>query len=984
MKDSERKLIADIQAVMADAKPDKASGRTLAETYARLCDDAGKRLERCRGLLEKGMRSEALQIAESEPPLLDLSAQLDFIGVEKWRELCLKNDWPVPKPFDAVAIRLLNEAYSLAQTSEPLVKEYRKAVRERNTVKCIEVLKQLKQMEPSNTNWLEDLKNFEHKRMEEIGTEFTQASRQNDLPAIRQLMEQLNGEWTIPPDRSLRDNVLRRRNELEEISALAQGQQIVSELSAAYSKLDLARTGEAVQQYELLRQAGFFNPSSDMQSQFDEARSWFQEESARREREAQFQDLLDQFRVALDREAGGRAIEKIWNDLLRFEREIPEILQQRAQTVLDNYRLQVQRKRRSVIAFTVGLVALIVVIAGALFAWMAYRHTKDQWRVRIQQAYETKNLVLFNEIVSEMRKSHPIISRSPDMITWANKGKELEAGRQQRKLAFNQALDQLDAIRKNGFLEKPETVDLLVKLSQTNASSSAENERIAQFMRSWNDHRFQEQAKVDGQLQNIMYQIASLLSQINKASLLDVQQVQQTLKQVDGLFAKGSVINATSFELKQQFDAKRAEADKNRQFWTSCMALIDQMDKAETLDEYYSSLGLLIKAFPDDPSIKNIAQVAEKRQDYKDLIELPEINVEHLQFSERFSILSVSVRKDNYFFGNTLVDLSGMERLWKPVSADISKLGQDKNLFLFDLRVAQYAINGVITKLYLNSEPDVNEVAESNKDKQFSMSNIYWPKLTDKKPVFSSALNTTQYKPFALMPHCAFVRSLIHEADTLKSDPLNADIMLVQKLLQLYENKEIMPLLKIRLIAKMLDWVSLLSGNSFPPNLMEVKKSLDKFAPDVEWLCTENPNTKEANKFAGETLADFSVPLSDLRRHLADLMLLKASLGRHVQWVGYASWNAKPETDLKKGVHPSEIWVVRSDAASPLPICYVGAVFTNETYTPLIPLIPGEPLFAPTDKRTTREWLANISKLSGIPATKIKTYPPSWPVNQRQ
>jgi hypothetical protein len=43
----------------------------LATAYAEACAEAAQRLGRCHRLLQQGLRSEAIQLAESEPKLLD-------------------------------------------------------------------------------------------------------------------------------------------------------------------------------------------------------------------------------------------------------------------------------------------------------------------------------------------------------------------------------------------------------------------------------------------------------------------------------------------------------------------------------------------------------------------------------------------------------------------------------------------------------------------------------------------------------------------------------------------------------------------------------------------------------------------------------------------------------------------------------------------------------------------------------------------------
>src|SRR5947209_5297460 len=59
----------------------------LASAYAEACQEVTQRLGRCHRLLQQGLRSEAIQLAESEPKLLDAVAALDFPERAEWDDL---------------------------------------------------------------------------------------------------------------------------------------------------------------------------------------------------------------------------------------------------------------------------------------------------------------------------------------------------------------------------------------------------------------------------------------------------------------------------------------------------------------------------------------------------------------------------------------------------------------------------------------------------------------------------------------------------------------------------------------------------------------------------------------------------------------------------------------------------------------------------------------------------------------------------------
>ena len=63
----------------------EAQARQLAQDYADVCRTASHRLEQCAAMLGEGDEPQAIQLAESPPPLLDLVTRLGFRQLSEWR-----------------------------------------------------------------------------------------------------------------------------------------------------------------------------------------------------------------------------------------------------------------------------------------------------------------------------------------------------------------------------------------------------------------------------------------------------------------------------------------------------------------------------------------------------------------------------------------------------------------------------------------------------------------------------------------------------------------------------------------------------------------------------------------------------------------------------------------------------------------------------------------------------------------------------------
>jgi len=153
----------------ADAAP------RLAEEFANACHAANLRLQQCESMIHANDRLQAIQLAESEPNLLDLIALLEAPGNIAWRALCQKNALPVAERIDARAVQVLNECYRQGiSTDHPLYAAYRKATLMRNDAEALNALRSIARLNPSDANAASELARMDAKvlatRMEQLGT----------------------------------------------------------------------------------------------------------------------------------------------------------------------------------------------------------------------------------------------------------------------------------------------------------------------------------------------------------------------------------------------------------------------------------------------------------------------------------------------------------------------------------------------------------------------------------------------------------------------------------------------------------------------------------------------------------------------------------------------------------------------------------------------------------------------------------------------
>ena len=99
------------------------SVREAASEYAEACRQANQRLRRCGEFLNRNLRSEAIQLSEAEPDLLEAVSTLDFAGRENWDSVVSLYNLSAVEPLLMEVAEALNEAYALQEPVEEAARQ---------------------------------------------------------------------------------------------------------------------------------------------------------------------------------------------------------------------------------------------------------------------------------------------------------------------------------------------------------------------------------------------------------------------------------------------------------------------------------------------------------------------------------------------------------------------------------------------------------------------------------------------------------------------------------------------------------------------------------------------------------------------------------------------------------------------------------------------------------------------------------------------
>jgi len=387
------KLVRDIREGLADGS-DPVSLQLLATQYAQFCHQANLRLTQCAEMIGHGNEYHALQLAGTPPSLLDLVSLLSFDRSAQWVDFCKQRSLPVPEKLDQKAVQLLNGIYSKGITgNHALYTDYRTAVVEHDDAKALTVLRNIAQLNASDTSAPKEIARIERKILQARLAEVKALVEIGDigrlLPIIAEI-EDLSRE--NPPEGEVWRGALELRRRHFRGQAEAEAGALVTRIAEAQQS---DQWGPALIMIAQARALGFeysFELAAPLARAVTEAQAWAEKMRSEQEREVAFHGALStlehQVQIARDKGIGSRTIkisellddkiqiDRKWEDLAKFRREIPADTTSRSQRcmrAIDAEIARLQRSRTVQWAVGAGAIFLVALVAGGftLRYWQA-------------------------------------------------------------------------------------------------------------------------------------------------------------------------------------------------------------------------------------------------------------------------------------------------------------------------------------------------------------------------------------------------------------------------------------------------------------------------------------------------------------------------------------------------------------------------------------------------------------------------------------
>ncbi len=427
------KLIRHIRDYLAGNPPGVAV-ETLAADYSGACADAVARLDTCAAMLAKGSEYQTLQLAEAEPPLLDLLAALSFADARKWADVCAQLGLPFAPPFDSRAVDALDALYRRGVSANHLLyRDYRAAVTARDDTRALGIIRTIARLNPTDANAKLELARLENKAFQGLKTRLQGCLQAGDEAGTLATLDALE---RIPAARELEgtadyDRALGLRREALARAAAAEAREAAGGLAGLREAGDWRGAAAILGRMAALAEEHGFVLSGESGDVFQSTKSWVDRERAAAEEEARFASAASRL-SGLSAEAGARlrarqpltaadsaemllGLERAWKEVEAFGRPVRDEILNAARTSAAAVRAERQRLQRArVVKITLLAAVGLIVVSGAGWWWWRAQSAGDfqQQLAHLQAAGEIEPA---ERLAASLRADRPGLAARPQL-----------------------------------------------------------------------------------------------------------------------------------------------------------------------------------------------------------------------------------------------------------------------------------------------------------------------------------------------------------------------------------------------------------------------------------------------------------------------------------------------------------------------------------------------------------------------------------------
>jgi hypothetical protein len=414
--------------------------RELAAEYAQACLEVNQRLRRCEDFLQRGLRSEAVHLAQADPDLLDQVAILDFPEKPQWEEVLLTYSIPSPPRLLLLTAEALNEAYSLVQPLEQLLRKHRLLALARAPLMArLGVMRQIAKLDAGNPVWAEDIGEFEKVRIRQLESAIAHAQEHGDTRTLDKLFTEIRTtEWvTAPPLHLIErvENMAKQRQRSQFRDAL---RTLENEVHDAVAACDVERVRRLRERWNEEAVRGNLTMKDPVWERVTPAFDWLEEQDRRQAEERKYKAAILKLEQGLKDNAPLEELHQLYRTLMVREGGIPEDLELRYQTRAEVLRSSARRRKRLLIF--AGAAAAVIVIGFSFNEWWQGRQKRklDTITQALRKLGEEREYASAKKLLDDFEASEPRLADRPEFASTKQKV-IAEFNREQERLERFQA-----------------------------------------------------------------------------------------------------------------------------------------------------------------------------------------------------------------------------------------------------------------------------------------------------------------------------------------------------------------------------------------------------------------------------------------------------------------------------------------------------------------------------------------------------------------
>ncbi len=914
---------------------------SLASAYNEACTEVNQRMGRCSRLLQQGLRSEAIQLADSEPRLLDAIAALDFPERADWDELLRIYDLP-PAPKLAVdQAQFLNESYAQENPLQDLLRTHRRLALQRAPLRSrITTMRKLAAQDSNNPIWNDDLKIFEKARFREVQLEASEAAKSHDLNRFTLLLEEVEQQiWVESPPKALVQALRKVNTQLKGQQTRGALTDLDTRLNDAFAVRDAIRGRIARQEWIALTATAAIEPGDPIRDRVGPSLAWLEDQDRMAEVARAHEEAVARLAEALDDSGRIRPaeLERLAHAVLKFDRGMPEETQRHYVARLRSAQETQTRTRRLVGVVAAASFILISSLAFYLIRGWTRGSDATQAAATIHDLLDLGELEQAGTFLKKLRKADSGLLAYSPLIAAQEKFQAAQDKETDRIVEFDRLMRAVEQVPANQL--NPPELEAARKLARLETENQAVEQLVKRRAATLETERKRQEKDLAPRMTSLSQKIADIQQTVESESfentsdpeiLRSIAEAQRELTELGPAVPfVGEELQSLAAVLGQRLETVRSRLEIRGQQVHLEKEITNAVGfsaagRTEKLVKFVNGLDEYVKSLPKDPRSEAFKRTRDEQTLWYAVEEWNKVVATWTRQADGLTSQEAKLRAEQ--FGSILKqhpafpDTAEFTR-YKQHAEAVARRGPGENSPTTKLRsLLSDILVDHVWMVTIKSDPDVSDrtitkryySAKEPEDKnngflQFS-SIISFEGTELSRTISKDAVVYLGLSPQSQIAD-QFKPLFADEKKLTQWDALMTD--LVEAILH---QPDIDPILQVALLRKVVG-AAVEGSESLRESLQAIKNHLDEAPLDVSvpWM---NPDTLEVSVKLGTTQFgsfDGSPRVAKLvKQALARSEQIERDVAHYYQTVGWLArsadgWRLKSGPDLPR---QGDLWVV--------------------------------------------------------------------------